>query len=87
VPDGALVVILGDHQPPAFVGGAQLPWTVPIHVLSRDPDLLRPFAARLYAPGIEPRRDVPPQDMADLLGMIVAGFGPAPPDSVNLTSR
>ncbi|MBV9687747.1 MAG: hypothetical protein JO096_11125, partial [Alphaproteobacteria bacterium] len=30
-----LVILLGDHQPPAAVGGERQQWTVPIHVLSR----------------------------------------------------
>src|SRR5208282_6372137 len=46
MPGDGLVILLGDHQPPAVVGGQpQPPWTVPIHVLSRDPDLVAPFLA------------------------------------------
>ena len=52
--DDGLVIILGDHQPPGFASGAAQPWTVPIHMLSRDPDLLRPFLARGYAAGVMP---------------------------------
>ncbi len=50
----ALVIILGDHQPPSFIAGEKQPWTVPIHVLSRDPDLLRPFRALGYVDGALP---------------------------------
>ena len=46
-----LVILVGDHQPPAVVGGDQQPWTVPIHVLSRDPDLVEPVPRR----GLRPR--------------------------------
>src|SRR5580658_1332518 len=52
----ALVIILGDHQPPGFISGEKQPWTVPIHVLSRDPDLIWPFAAAGYAEGAMPPR-------------------------------
>jgi hypothetical protein len=50
----ALVIILGDHQPPGFIAGEKQPWTVPIHVLSRDADLIWPFAAAGYVAGAVP---------------------------------
>ena len=53
IDDGSLVIILGDHQPPGVLqeGSAR---GVPIHVLSRRPDLVEPFRARGYAPGMRP---------------------------------
>jgi hypothetical protein len=49
-----LVIILGDHQPPGFVSGSEAPHTVPIHVLSRDEDLVLPFARLGYVAGAIP---------------------------------
>jgi hypothetical protein len=49
-----LVIILGDHQPPGFVSGSEAPHTVPIHVLSRDEDLVLPFARLGYVAGAMP---------------------------------
>jgi hypothetical protein len=49
-----LIVILGDHQPPGFVSGSAAPHTVPIHVLSRDEDLVLPFANLGYVAGAVP---------------------------------
>jgi sulfatase-like protein len=69
-----LVVILGDHQPPAFITGQDQPWTVPIHVLSRDPDLVRPFARLGYVEGAIPPRDVPLKGMESFLGDFLAAF-------------
>src|SRR5690606_32596921 len=38
----AIVIVVGDHQPPAFVlPGAD--WSVPVHLLARDARLLEPF--------------------------------------------
>ena len=51
LPGDGLVILLGDHQPPAAVGGTKQ-WTVPIHVVSRDRDLLAPFIARGYVAGL-----------------------------------
>ena len=71
-----LVILLGDHQPPAIVGGQpQPPWTVPIHVLSRDPDLVSPFVAEGYVSGIFPNQAPPHQGMETFLARFLAAFG------------
>jgi hypothetical protein len=77
LPGDALVVILGDHQPPSFIAGQMQPWTVPIHVLSRDGDLLRPFRALGYVEGALPPRAGAFQGMESFLGEFIAGFAPA----------
>ena len=53
-PPDALFLVLGDHQPPAVVGGRDLPWQVPVHLFSRDPALLARFTATGFQPGIRP---------------------------------
>jgi len=53
-PPDALFLVLGDHQPPAVVGGRDLPWQVPVHLFSRDPALLARFIAAGFRPGIQP---------------------------------
>jgi hypothetical protein len=59
VAEGALVIILGDEQPPAFISGENQPWTVPIYALSKDPALLAPFVALGYRPGALPEQTPP----------------------------
>jgi hypothetical protein len=68
------VIILGDHQPPGIVSGATSPWTVPIHVLSRDPALLAPFARQGYEEGALPPRTDMVKGMESFLGDFLAGF-------------
>jgi hypothetical protein len=75
----ALVIILGDHQPPGFVSGEKQPWTVPIHVLSRDPDLVRPFAKQGYVAAALPPREAPVKGMESFLGDFLSAFAKAPP--------
>jgi hypothetical protein len=53
-PPEALVLALGDHQPPAVVGGRDLLWQVPVHLFSRNPALLARFTAAGFQPGIQP---------------------------------
>jgi hypothetical protein len=40
-PSTAFLMVLGDHQPPAVVGGRDISWQVPVHLFSRDAALLQ----------------------------------------------
>ena len=53
-PANALLLVLGDHQPPAVVGGREIPWQVPVHLFSRDPALIEAFEQAGFQPGIMP---------------------------------
>jgi hypothetical protein len=61
----ALVIALGDHQPTPELTGHDPEWTVPIHVISRDPELLAPFERRGYGVGMTPAG--PPRPLESLL--------------------
>jgi hypothetical protein len=75
VPGDGLVIVLGDHQPPAVIGGLpEPPWTVPIHVLSRDPDLLAPFIAEGYVSGLFPAQKPPYRGMETFLSWFLTAF-------------
>jgi hypothetical protein len=50
VKDGALIIILGDHQPVAQITGSGASTLVPIHVISRTRSLLDPFIQRVIPP-------------------------------------
>ncbi len=73
-----LIIILGDHQPPDLTRGAGEAWTVPIYVLSRDPDLVGPFAALGYGQGPAPPPRPDPEGMERFLGEFLAAYGPKP---------
>lgn len=53
-PHPLLVVIVGDHQPPALVSGAGASWDVPVHVVSDDPALLQRLLGSGFVPGLTP---------------------------------
>jgi hypothetical protein len=74
LPGDALVIILGDHQPPGFISGQKQPWTVPIYALSRDPDLLQPFRAVGYVEGAVPPPLPAAKGMESFLGDFLQGF-------------
>ena len=54
-----MIIIMGDHQPNLKITGESQPWSVPVHVISRNPDFVRPFIQRGYTPGLIPSQDLP----------------------------
>ena len=55
-PRESVILLVGDHQPAATVSGEGASWEVPVHVVTRDPELLARFVALGFEPGLEPRR-------------------------------
>jgi len=54
--DDLLMIVIGDHQPPAAVSGRDAPWHVPVHVIGRRAHVLHRLLQRGFRPGLEPRR-------------------------------
>jgi hypothetical protein len=53
-PHPLVMVIVGDHQPPALVSGLGASWDVPVHVVSDDPALLQRLLGSGFVPGLAP---------------------------------
>ncbi len=72
VPRRALVVVLGDHQPPRLSLHESDVWAVPIHLFSQDPNLLEPFRELGFEKTLTPlagsswRMSDLPRDLASL---------------------
>jgi hypothetical protein len=49
-----LLVLLGDHQPPASVAGEGVRWDVPVHVITRDDALVARLLQRGFVRGLTP---------------------------------
>lgn len=82
IDDDALIIILGDHQPNVQITGENRLWSVPIHVISRNPDLLEPFRVRGYTPGIIPRQPPPHSGMETFLYDFLEDFSTPPAKEV-----
>jgi hypothetical protein len=54
--DDPLLIVVGDHQPPAAVSGATAPWEVPVHVIGRRAEVLDRLLARGFQAGLAPAR-------------------------------
>ena len=53
-PRPLVLVVVGDHQPPALAAGPTTSWDVPVHVISDDPALLLRLQAHGFVSGLAP---------------------------------
>jgi hypothetical protein len=51
-----VMIVLGDHQPPALVSGEGAPWDVPVHVIASRRAVLERLQIYGFRPGFTPRR-------------------------------
>ncbi len=72
----ALIVLVGDHQPFSGITGQGKLHSVPIHVWSREPELLRPFLRRGYTPGLVPRQRPPHAGLESFWPGFLEDFSP-----------
>lgn len=69
-----VLVLLGDHQPPALVTGPGAPWDVPVHIIASRPAILERLRAAGFVPGLTPARPHLGR-MNTLLPTLLAAFG------------
>lgn len=70
-----VLVLVGDHQPPALVSGAGASWDVPVHVVTNRAEVLdRLVDGHGFAPGLTPRRPAVAR-MDGLLPVLLDAFG------------
>ena len=51
-----VMILIGDHQPPALVSGEGAPWDVPVHVITSRQAVLDRLVQRGFTAGLAPRR-------------------------------
>lgn len=69
-----VMILIGDHQPPAAVSGEGAPWDVPLHVITSRRALLDGLVRRGFRPGLQPERPVIAR-MHELLPILLDAFG------------
>jgi hypothetical protein len=52
--DNLIVIVVGDHQPPAMVTGTNATWDVPVHVITSNPALLDTLKGCGFGSGVVP---------------------------------
>jgi hypothetical protein len=68
-----VLIVIGDHQPPAVVSGEGAPWDVPVHVIASQPAVLDALVRRGFRPGLRPERPVLGK-MHTLLPLLLGAF-------------
>lgn len=61
-PDDLVLVMLGDHQPPANVSGTEARWDVPVHIVSSDDRIIDALLEAGFVEGLTP----PPAKLAPM---------------------
>ena len=76
-------IVFGDHQPQRPIREQNAHLSVPIHIVSRDQEILDRFAAYGYTPGMRGRQEPPHERMSEFFPMFVdiATDNGAPGDS------
>lgn len=77
-PRETIYVLVGDHQPTANITGERASWDVPVHIISRDRELLERFKAQGFSEGLWPERRAL-GGLHHLTSLLLAGFGPGSP--------
>jgi hypothetical protein len=69
-----VMILVGDHQPPAAVSGDDASWDVPVHLITNRQDVLEALLRKGFAAGLEPPRERL-TTMHGLLPVLLDAFG------------
>ncbi|MFP4373156.1 MAG: hypothetical protein ACLFPO_02395 [Spirochaetaceae bacterium] len=75
IEDDSLAVIIGDHQPRIPIAEQESTFSVPVHVISRNGELVRRFSDFDFEEGFEPSQPLPHPGMDELQPMLLEAFG------------
>ncbi|MCQ8106213.1 sulfatase-like hydrolase/transferase [Methylomonas sp. SURF-2] len=75
--DNLVVLVLGDHQPAAFVTGDSPSHDVPVHLLCRDVKLIEAVKSWGWSEGMLPAADAPVWGMHEMRDRFIAAFSGA----------
>jgi len=68
-----VLIVVGDHQPPARISGPDASWDVPVHVIARDQALIAALEDEGFVTGLEPRSAAGPP-MHELAAVLLRAF-------------
>ena len=69
-----VLILIGDHQPPAAVSGTGASWEVPVHVIASRPPVLEAMRAHGFRPGLTPTHPSLSR-MHELMPTMLEAFG------------
>ncbi len=81
-----ILIVLGDHQPPAVVSGEDASWDVPVHIITDNQAVLANLRDRGFVSGIVPAAETI-EPMHRLASTLLASFETTGDASANLTAH
>ena len=69
-----VMILIGDHQPPALVSGERAPWDVPVHVVASHRDVLDRLLQHGFKDGLAPPAHSA-MKINELLPVLLGAFG------------
>jgi hypothetical protein len=75
-----VMILIGDHQPPALVSGEGASWNVPVHVIASRPAVLEQLQRQGFNGGLTPRQPAI-ATMDSLLRILLNAFGDTQPST------
>jgi hypothetical protein len=81
-----VMILLGDHQPPAIVSGEHASWDVPMHVITNRPGVLESLLSHGFVSGLTPQR---PHigEMHEVVPIVLDAMSGAPPLDAAMRAR
>lgn len=80
-----VLLLVGDHQPPARVTGPDAAWDVPIHLVTRDPALAGAMLERGFVAGLVPAAE-PVGAMHELTASLLGAWSGSRDGAVSISS-
>jgi len=71
-----VMILIGDHQPPAAVSGEGATWEVPVHVIGRNASVLQRLIANGFLRGLRPEHPALTR-MHAVVPIVLGAFGDA----------
>lgn len=71
--DELMMILVGDHQPPAAVSGKDAPWTVPVHIVTSHGHVVERLLEAGFRPGLTPERPAL-GEMHELVPVLLSAF-------------
>jgi hypothetical protein len=75
-----IMILIGDHQPPAAVSGPRAPWDVPVHVIASRKETLERLRGHGFRSGLSPEHPAVTR-MHQLLPVLLDAFGEPEPSA------